>query len=108
MPSSVILRMCYEPLRRELMIEFRVNRGVDRYFDVAIGEWQDFLEAESKGTYLNRVFKQKEYPFNKTDELIQFSGRRLGDTPLEWGEPAIPRKPVERVETQVRARKVKA
>ena len=92
MPSSVILRMCYEPLRRELMIEFRSSGEVYRYLDVAMLEWQEFLEAESKGTHLNCVFKQKEHPFEKTEAPVRFSGRAVGDMPLEWGEPVVLRK----------------
>jgi hypothetical protein len=92
--------MCYEPLRRELIVEFRANGEVYRYFDVRMLEWQEFLEAESKGTYLNCVFKQKEHPFDKTEEPIRFSGRMFRDMPLEWGEPVVARKSVQRVKSE--------
>lgn len=108
MPSSVILRMCYEPLRRELTIDFRSRRETYRYFDVDITEWQEFLEADSKGTYLNCVFKQKEHPYEKTHQPVRLSGRSAGDVPLEWGEPATPRKHVQRVEPSNRATKATA
>lgn len=108
MPSSVILRMCYEPLRRELMIEFRSRRKTYRYFDVDITEWQEFLEAESKGTYLNCVFKQKEHPYDKTGKPVRVSGRMLGDMPLEWGEMPVIRKGVQRVDVPNRPVKVRA
>ena len=108
MPSSVILRMCYEPRRQELLIEFRSSAEIYRYFDVSAAEWQEFLEAESKGTYLNSVFKQKEHPYEKTHKPVRLSGRRTGDMPLEWGETAMPRKDVQRAETGVRARKATA
>ena len=97
MPSSVILTMRYEPAREELVIVFR-GRGIAyRYFDVPMEEWEAFLEAESKGTYLNRVFKQKEHPYEKTD-AIRFSGQTPGERQLEWGETPALRKGVQRVE----------
>src|SRR6201996_438353 len=105
MPSSVIFAMQYEPWRRELLIVFRGGQGTYRYFDVAMEEWEGFLEAESKGTYLNRVFKPKEHPFEKTDDAVQFSGRTVGELRLEWGETAIPRKTVRRAETPRPGRK---
>jgi KTSC domain len=108
MPSRVIVRMHYEPLRQELMIEFRVSGEVYRYFDVPIAEWQEFLEAESKGTHLNSVFKQKQHPYEKTDEPVRLSGQMSGDVPLEWGEPAIARKGIQRVQTEDSARKATA
>jgi KTSC domain len=108
MPSSVIVRMCYEPLRRELMIEFRASREVYRYFDVSNVEWLEFLEAESKGTHLNSVFKQKEHRYEKTDDPVRSLARMSGDVPLEWGEPVAPRKTVQRVQTEGRSRKATA
>lgn len=108
MPSSVIVRMCYNPLRQELMIEFRSRRETYRYFDVLPTEWQEFLEAESKGTYLNCVFKQREHPYDKTAEPVRLSGRMLGDMPLEWGEPVAPRKGVQRARAEDRAHKATA
>lgn len=108
MPSSVILTMHYDPSRAELLIVFRRNRGTYRYFDVPVEEWEAFLEAESKGTYLNRVFKSREHPFEKTDARAAFSGRKLGDLPLDWGEPEIPRKSVKKVEAPPQGAKVRA
>ncbi len=108
MPSSVILAMRYEPAREELMIVFRGKGVAYRYFDVPTEEWEAFLEAESKGTYLNRVFKQKEHPYEKTDESVGLSGRRVGELRLEWGEATIPRKEMRRVEAPARSAKVRA
>ena len=108
MPSSVILAMRYEPTREELLIVFR-GRGVAyRYFDVPMEEWEAFLEAESKGAYLNCVFKPKEYLFEKTDAAVRFSGQTMGEMRLEWGETAIPRKSVRRVDAPGREEKVRA
>ena len=108
MPSSVILAMRYDPGREELLIVFRSKRGTYRYFDVPIGEWEEFLEAESKGAYLNRVFKAKEHPYEKTDEAIHLSGKRRGELQLEWGEPEIPRKNAKKAETPEQRAKVTA
>ena len=108
MPSSVILGMRYEPLREELLIVFR-GRGIAyRYFNVSMAEWEAFLEAESKGTYLNRVFKPKQHPYEKADYTVRFSGQTIGQLQLEWGETAPRRKGVESVEAPARTVKVRA
>jgi hypothetical protein len=108
MPSSVILAMRYEPAQEELLIVFR-GRGVAyRYFNVPIEEWEAFLHAESKGTYLNRVFKPKEHPFEKTDDAVRFSGQTMGELRLEWGETAMTRKIVRRAEAAGQIAKVRA
>ena len=97
MPSSVILAMRYEPIREELVIAFRERGVAYRYFNVPMEEWEAFLEAESKGTYLNCVFKQKEHPYEKTDP-IRFSDHTPAERRLEWGELPTPRKGVRRAE----------
>jgi KTSC domain len=108
MPSNVILAMSYEPAREELLIIFR-GRGVAyRYFNVSMEEWQDFLEADSKGTYLNRVFKSKGHLYEKTDEPVPFSAQQLGERRLEWGETSTPRKGVQRADKPDRKVKVRA
>ncbi len=61
--SRSIASIGYEPRRRELEIEFRQSGSVYRYFDVSAEEQAAFMAAESKGTYLNRIFKQKERRF---------------------------------------------
>jgi hypothetical protein len=108
MPSSVILAMRYEPAQEELLIVFR-GRGVAyRYFNVPMEEWEAFLRSESKGTYLNRVFKPKEHRFEKTDDAVRFSGQTIGELRLEWGETAIPRKAVRGAEAPGQIAKVRA
>ena len=52
----------YEPARGELDIEYPSGE-VYRYFGVPPEEYTAFMMAESKGTYLNTVFKAKEYPY---------------------------------------------
>lgn len=88
MPSSVILAMQYMPAQEELYIAFRGGRGIYRYFDVLIEEWREFLEADSKGTYLNSVFKSREHPYRKVNPPIPTAPQENGPAgePLEWGE----------------------
>jgi hypothetical protein len=50
-------------VERELEIEFRASGDVYRYFDVPGEEYAAFMAAESKGTYLNQVFKPREYRY---------------------------------------------
>jgi hypothetical protein len=59
--SSVIASMGYNPERCELDIEFRATGDVYRYSDVPPEEYQAFMAAESKGEYLNLVFKFRNY-----------------------------------------------
>lgn len=108
MPSNVILAMRYDSVREELLIAFRTRREAYRYFNVPLEEWDAFLEAESKGTYLNRIFKQKDYPYEKTDEVVRFTGQRHAGRPLFWGEARTPRKNVQRIELPSQRKKVRA
>jgi hypothetical protein len=62
--STSITSIGYEPRRRELEIEFRDSGDIYLYFDVAAREHAEFMAAESKGTYLNQVFKPKEHRYN--------------------------------------------
>ena len=57
MPSSVIQIMFYDPQARVVDVIFRAKHVTYRYFDVSRGDWDEFLAASSKGTYLNQVFK---------------------------------------------------
>jgi hypothetical protein len=59
--STSIASLGYEAGTRALEIEFKDNGEVYRYFDVPLSEYEAFLQAPSKGTYLNRVFKMHEY-----------------------------------------------
>jgi hypothetical protein len=53
----------YRRAQQELEIEFRASGDVYRYFDVPAEEYVAFMAAESKGTYLNQVFKPREYRY---------------------------------------------
>jgi hypothetical protein len=50
----------YEPARGELDIEYPSGE-VYRYFGVPPEEYAAFMLADSRGTYLNKVFKPKDY-----------------------------------------------
>lgn len=63
MDSGTVASIGYEPSRRELDVEFRDSGDVYRYFGVSGGEHDEFMAAESKGTYLNQAFKAKGHPY---------------------------------------------
>ena len=62
-PSTSIASIGYVPKNRELEIEVRASGDVYRYFNVRTEEYAAFMAAESKGTYLNQVFKPREYRY---------------------------------------------
>ena len=57
--------MHYDESTRILTMIYRGNRGKYRYFDVPPEEWAAFTSAPSKGTYLNEVFKTRNYRYEK-------------------------------------------
>ncbi len=61
--STSIASIGYEPGRRTLEIEFRDSGDVYRYFRVPEEEYDAFMAADSKGTYLNHVFKPRDYHY---------------------------------------------
>jgi hypothetical protein len=61
--STSIAWIGYDPKAKELELEFRGSGDVYRYFDVPREEHIAFMEADSKGTYLNQIFKQREYRY---------------------------------------------
>ena len=65
MPSTVIAAMYYNSDWHVLTIVYRGKRGTYRYFDVPPDEYAAFRAAPSKGTYLNRIFKQRGYRFER-------------------------------------------
>lgn len=54
--SSNLASVGYESASLTLEIEFR-NGGTYRYFDVAESEYQNLLQAGSKGKYFNAYIK---------------------------------------------------
>jgi KTSC domain len=65
MPSSVIAAMHYNVEARILTIVYREKRGTYHYFDVPQQEYEAFRAAPSKGTYLNEIFKNKQYRYER-------------------------------------------
>lgn len=61
--SSAIASMGYTYARRVLELEFRESGHIYDYFDVPPEEHAAFRWAESKGTYLNEVFKLRHYRY---------------------------------------------
>ena len=61
--STSIASIGYLPAELQLEVEFRASGDVYRYFDVPAEEYAAFMAAESKGTYLNQVFKSREYRY---------------------------------------------
>ncbi len=74
MPSSVIYGMRYDPRRRVLDVVFRGSGEVYRYFGVPRAVWRDFVRAPSKGTYLNTVFKDMGYGYERVEGWAQLAG----------------------------------
>ncbi|MGD0443144.1 MAG: KTSC domain-containing protein [Edaphobacter sp.] len=65
MPSSVIAAMSYNADTQVLTLVYRGNQGTYRYFDVPPEEYDAFRSASSKGTYLNTIFKAKQYRYER-------------------------------------------
>ena len=63
MDSTSIASIGYDPRKRELEVEFRDSGDVYLYFEVPDEDHQAFMSAESKGTYLNLVFKLRGYRY---------------------------------------------
>jgi len=61
--STVIAQIGYDSATHELGIEYRASGEVYLYFDVPPEEHEAFMAAESKGIYLNTVFKQQGYRY---------------------------------------------
>lgn len=61
--SSSIAAIGYDPESCVLEIEFRQSGQIYRYFGVPVADYGAFLNAESKGTYLNQKFKPRGYPY---------------------------------------------
>ena len=65
MLSSVIAAMHYNELTAVLTIVYQGGRGIYHYFDVPADVWAAFQAAPSKGTFLNTVFKEKGYRYER-------------------------------------------
>ena len=71
MQSESVASIGYAAGKKELEVKFRQSGSVYRYFGVSAEEHAEFMAAESKGTYLNQVFKQREHPY-----VVVREGRR--------------------------------
>ena len=58
MPSSVVEHISYKPESKDLFVVF-VSGDVYRYKDVPEKIYKNFKASVSKGTFLNRVIKNK-------------------------------------------------
>ncbi|MGI8772078.1 MAG: KTSC domain-containing protein [Acidobacteriaceae bacterium] len=65
MESTTVRSLGYDTARRVLEIEFQDSGEIYRYFDVPEWEHAAFLAAESKGTYLNKAFKERGYRYER-------------------------------------------
>lgn len=63
--STSIAAIGYDAQRRVLDIKFRESGEIYRYYDVPPEEYAAFMEATSKGTYLNQQFKLAGYPYER-------------------------------------------
>jgi hypothetical protein len=63
--SSSIASIGYAPEQQVLELEFRQSGEVYQYFNVPAEEHTAFLAADSKGTYLNRHFKPRQYRYHR-------------------------------------------
>lgn len=57
-----------------LDVVFRRSGEVYRYFGVPHEVWREFLRAPSKGTYLNTVFKEKGYAYERVEGWMPLPG----------------------------------
>jgi hypothetical protein len=88
--SSCIAAIGYSEEWRLLGIRFRESGEVYLYFDVPFEEYTEFMAAESKGTYLNLVFKPKNHCYiivnghNNSLHHISIEYLHSGLDPREW------------------------
>jgi KTSC domain len=65
--STSLSAIGYDTLKSELGIRFRESGRTYFYLDVPQREYQAFMTARSKGTYLNQVFKMNGYKYREAD-----------------------------------------
>jgi hypothetical protein len=59
--SSCVKGVGYDETGRILVVDF-IKTGVYTYFDVPEGIYNEFLNAPSMGAFVNKVFKQSNWP----------------------------------------------
>lgn len=85
MPSSVIQIMFFDPQAGIVDVVFRARHATYRYFEVSRAEWDGFLAADSKGTYLNQVFKAR----HRDRKLARGEGMNRRTPGVEWWPRAV-------------------
>ena len=85
MPSSVMEIMFFDPQAGIVDVVFRARHATYRYFEVSRADWDEFLAADSKGTYLNQVFKAR----HRDRELAQGEGMSRRMPGVEWWPRAV-------------------
>jgi len=83
MPSSVISVMIYDHVSKILQVVFRSTGETYQYFDVPLEEWLLFRSAPSKGTYLNRDFKEKNFRY---EHFLKGKASRMPKGSPRWPE----------------------
>jgi hypothetical protein len=63
--SEVIASIGYDATWHVVEIEYRETKEIYAYFDVTAEEFTAFRNAESKGTYLNTIFKARGYRYKR-------------------------------------------
>ena len=66
--STTFISIGYDAAKCELDLEYRTSGKVYRYFDVPLEEYTAFMAAESKGEYLNEVFKLRGYRYEMVED----------------------------------------
>jgi hypothetical protein len=56
--SKAISAVGYDPARQVLRVTFRGGKSYE-YLDVSPEDYDDFMDADSRGTYMNQVIKNK-------------------------------------------------
>jgi hypothetical protein len=78
--------MRYEPDLRVLTVVYRGRRGTYQYFEVPRVEWEAFRASRSKGTYLNGVFKAKQFAYAKLSRSEYFRWSAAQNEKRDRGE----------------------
>ena len=62
--SSCVSAAGYDEYNQILIIDF-IKTGVYTYFNVKPDMYKAFMDSESKGAFVNKVFKQSNWPYQK-------------------------------------------
>ncbi len=62
--SNNVASIGYDPSNSTLEVEF-LNGNLYEYYNIPESVYQDFLDAPSKGTFLNQVIKRGGYSYSK-------------------------------------------